>query len=187
MSIEQGAPERAEERSASSIGTFSEKYEHSSAADVWVAGEDVLVLPVAGRVRVEKDGKHTTIKRRVVTPSADIALGTHWRTHWSLPGGERPRGGLSISSQSALNQGTCQSMACGRQQRASSIRSALQQRSLRCNSGWASSLTLAASTWGGRTRGHCAASVSGGAARPAMRHASKPTTLTTYYYYYYYY
>ena len=56
-------------------------------------------------------------------------------------------------------------MACGRQQRASSIRSALQQRSLRCNSGWASSLTLAASTWAGRTRRHCAASVSGGGAR----------------------
>ena len=55
-------------------------------------------------------------------------------------------------------------MACGRQQCASSIRSALQQRSLRCNSGWASSLTLAASTWAGRTRGHCAASVSGGGA-----------------------
>ena len=82
-------------------------------------------------------------------------------------------------SQSALNQGTCQSMACGRQQRASSIRSALQHRSLRCNSGWASSLTLAASTWGGRTRGHCAASVSGGAAHrlwgcTALRAPSRP-------------
>ena len=70
-------------------------------------------------------------------------------------------------------------MACGRQQRASSIRSALQHRSLRCNSGWASSLTLAASTWAGRTRGHCAASVSGGAAHrlwgcTALRAPSRP-------------
>jgi len=52
--------------------------------------------------RVEKDGKHTIIKRTVVTPSVDIAWGP--RTHLSLPGGERPRGGLSISSQSVQSR-----------------------------------------------------------------------------------